>query len=184
VIRLTIVRLDAARPVRGLPLDQAPFPNGLLWMIAISLGLGAGKMVAVLALDAPHHQLVRGAPALGHGHCVGVAVGDAWTGDTIAELRKRLIAQMGRPAASRTDGGSALHTAAALLEDDGLGSPCLDDSSHAAAGMLTRTSQSHPAFERLVSACGRASGKLTHTLLACLVPPTVRTKARFMHVHR
>jgi hypothetical protein len=50
--------------------------------------------------------------------------------------------------------------------------------------MLKRTYQSPPAFERFVSACGRASGKLTHTLLACLVPPTVRTKARFMNVHR
>jgi hypothetical protein len=35
-----------------------------------------------------------------------------------------------------------------------------------------------------VSACGRASGKRKHTLLACLVPPTGRTKARFMQVHR
>jgi hypothetical protein len=139
VIRLTIVRIDAARTVRGLPLDQAPFPNGLLWMIASSIGLGAGKMVAVLALDAHHHQLVRGAPALGHVHGVGVAVGDSWTGDTIAAWLKRRIAQMGRPAASRKDGGSDLHKAAALLEDDGLGSPCLDDISHAAAGMLKRT---------------------------------------------
>jgi hypothetical protein len=184
VIRLTIVRIDAARTLRGLPLDQAPFTNGLIWMIDISIGLGAGKIVAVLALDAHQHQLVRGAPALGHVHCVGVAVGDSWTGDTIAELLKRLIAQMGRPAAYLKDGGSDLQKAAALLEDDGLGSPCLDDISHAAAGMLKRTYQSHPAFERLVSACGRASGKLKQTLLACLVPPTVRTKARFMHVHR
>ncbi len=184
VIRLTLVRIDAARTVRGLPLEQAPFTNGLIWMIDLSIGLGSGKIVAVLALDAHHHQLVQGAPALRHVHGVGVAVGDSWTGETIAELLKRLIAQMGRPAASLKDGGSDLHKAAALLEDDGLGSPCLDDISHAAAGMLKRTSQSHPAFERLVSACGRASGKLTHTLLACLVPPTVRTKARFMHVHR
>ena len=184
VIRLTIVRIDAARTVRGLPLEQAPFTNGLIWMIDISIGLGSGKIVAVLALDAHHHQLVQGAPALRHVHCVGVAVGDSWTGETIAELLKRLIAQMGRPAAYLKDGGSDLHKAAALLEDDGLGSPCLDDISHAAAGMLKRTYQSHPAFERFVSACGRASGKLKHTLLACLVPPTVRTKARFMHVHR
>src|SRR6266567_4930095 len=91
---------------------------------------------------------------------------------------------MGRPAAYLKDGGSDLHKAAALLEDDGLGSPCLDDISHAAAGLLKRTYQSHPAFERLVSACGRASGKLKQTLLACLAPPTVRTKARFMNVHR
>ena len=184
VIRLTIVRIDAARTVRGVPLEQAPFTNGLIWMIDLSVGLGAGKIVAVLALDAHHHQLVQGAPALRHVHCVGVAVGDSWTGETIAELLKRLIAQMGRPAAYLKDGGSDLHKAAALLEDDGLGSPCLDDISHAAAGMLKRTYQSHPAFERFVSACGRASGKLKHTLLACLVPPTVRTKARFMHVHR
>ena len=38
-------------------------------------------------------------------------------------------------------------------------------------------------FDAAFSNCW-ASGKLTPTLLACLVPPTVRTKARFMHVHR
>jgi hypothetical protein len=184
VSRLTLVRIEAARTLRGLPLDEAPFTNGLIWMIDISIGLGAGKIVAVLALDAHHHQLVRGAPALRHVHCVGVAVGDSWTGETIAELLGRLIAQMGRPAAYLKDGGSELHKAVALLEDEGLGSPCLDDISHAAAGMLKRTYQHHPAFERFLSACGRASGKLKQTLLACLAPPTVRTKARFMNVHR
>jgi len=184
VLRLTIVRIDAARTVRSLPLDPAPFTNGLIWMIDISIGLGSGKIVAVLALDAHHHQLESGAPALRHVHCIGVAVADAWTGETIAELLKRLIAQMGRPAAYLKDNGSELHKAVALLADDGLASPCLDDISHAAASMLKRTYQHHPAFERFVSACGRASGKLKHTLLACLVPPTVRTKARFMHVHR
>ena len=50
--------------------------------------------------------------------------------------------------------------------------------------MLKRTYQDHPAFERFLSACGQASGKLKQTLLACLTPPTVRTKARFMNVHR
>jgi hypothetical protein len=184
VIRLTIVRIDAARTLRGLPLEEAPFTNGLLWMIDLSIGLGSGKILAVLALDAQHYQLVSGAPTLRHVPCLGVAVADAWTGDTIAELLKRLIAQMGRPTAYLKDRGSDLHKAAALLEEDGLGSPCLDDISPAAAGMLKRTSQDHPAFERFVSACGRVSGKLQHTLLACLAPPTVRTKARFMNVHR
>jgi hypothetical protein len=184
VTRLTIVRIDAARTLRGLPLDPAPFTNGLIWMIDISIALGSGKILAVLALDAHHHQLAAGAPALRHVHCLGVAVADTWTGETIAELLKGLIAQMGRPAAYLKDRGSDLHKAAALLEDDGLGSPCLDDISHAAAGMLKRTYQHHPAFERLVSVCGRVSGKLKQTLLACLAPPTVRTKARFMNVHR
>jgi hypothetical protein len=50
--------------------------------------------------------------------------------------------------------------------------------------MLKRVYQDHPAFATFVSACGRVSGKLKHTILACLAPPTVRTKARFMNVHR
>src|SRR6266446_4234655 len=184
VIRLSIVRLDAARTLRGLPLSQAPLTNGLIWMIDISIGLGTGKILAVLAFDAHHHQLAPGALSVQHVHCIGVCVADSWTGEAIAEVLTGLIAQMGRPAAYLKDGGSELHKAVDELAERGLASPCIDDISHAAASMLKRVYQHHPAFERFVSACGRVSGKLKHTLLACLAPPTVRTKARFMHVHR
>jgi hypothetical protein len=184
VVRLSIVRLEAARGWRGLFLSQAPFSNGLIWMIDISIGLGSGKIVAVLALDAHHHHLVGGAPALDHVHCIAVSVADSWTGEAIAELLKRLIAQMGRPAAYLKDGGSKLQKAVEVLEPQGLGSPCIDAISHAAAHMLKHYYQHHPAFERFLSACGRVSGQLKQTLLACLAPPTVRTKARFMNVHR
>jgi hypothetical protein len=184
VIRLSTVRIECARGLRGLPLARAPFTNGLIWMIDLSIGLGSGKIVAVLALDAHHHHLVNGAPSLHHVHCIAVAVADAWPGDAIAALLKRLIAQMGRPAAYLKDGGSELHKAADLLEEQGLGSSCIDDISHAAANMLKRSYQHHPTFERFLAACGRVSGQLKHTILACLAPPTVRTKARFMSVHR
>ena len=137
-----------------------------------------------MAIEAQHHHLAPGAPALAHTHCIGVSVAPSWTGETIAELLRRLIAQVGRPAAYLKDGGSDLQKAVALLGEHGLASPCIDDISHAVAGMLKRTYQHHPAFERFLSACGRVSGKLKHTLMACLVPPTVRTKARFMNVHR
>jgi hypothetical protein len=184
VTRLTIVRLDAARQLRGLPVRQAPFTNGLIWMIDISIGLGSGKILAVLAFDAHHHRLTPRAPSLEHARCIGISVADSWTGDTIAELLGRLIARVGRPTAYLKDAGSELHKAVALLDDKGLASPCIDDISHAAAGMLKRYYQHHPAFESFLSACGRVSGKLKHTRLACLVPPSVRTKARFMNVHR
>ena len=184
VIRLSIVRIEAARSRKALPLSQTPFTNGLIWMLDISIGLGTGKMLAVLAFDAHHHQRTPGALSLEHVHCIGGCVADAWTGETIAELLGRLIAQMGRPVAYLKDGGGDLHKAVALLGDKGLSSPCLDDISHAVAGMLKRAYQEHPAFETFVSACGRVSGKLKHTMLACLAPPNVRTKARFMNVHR
>jgi hypothetical protein len=184
VLRLSLVRIESAHGLRGLPLSQAPFSNGLIWMIDRSIGLGSGKIFAVLALQAQHHQFVDGALSLAHVHCIAVCVADSWSGETIAEVLKRLIAQLGRPAAYLKDGGSDLQKAVDVLAQDGLHSVCIADISHAAAGMLKRCYQHHPAFERFVSACGRVSGTLKHTVLACLVPPTVRTKARFMPVHR
>ena len=44
VIRLAIVRIQAARLLRGSPLSQDPFSNGFIWMIDLSIGLGTGKM--------------------------------------------------------------------------------------------------------------------------------------------
>ncbi len=71
VMRLAIVRIEAARTLKGLPLSQAPFTNGLIWMIDLSIGLGTGKMLAVLACDAHHHQRAPGALSLKHVHCIG-----------------------------------------------------------------------------------------------------------------
>jgi len=184
VMRLSIVRIEAARSLKGLPLRQAPFTNGLIWLLDLSIGLGTGKILAVLACDAHYHHLTPGALSLDRVHCIGVSVADAWTGDTIAELLSRLIAQMGRPAAYLKDSGSDLRKAVALRGEQELASPCIDDISHAVAGMLKRIYQDHPSFATFLSACGRVSGKLKHTLLACLAPPTVQTKARFMNVHR
>lgn len=184
VMRLSIVRIDSARSLRGLPLSPALFSNGLIWMIDISIGLGTGKILAVLAVDAHHHQRAAGALSLSQVHCIGVSVAPSWTGAAIAEVLKRLITVMGRPAAYLKDGGSELHKAVALLAEQSLASPCIDDISHAAASILKRLYQHHPAFEAFLSACGRVSGKFKQTMLACLAPPKVRTKARFMNVHR
>ncbi len=184
VMRLSIVRIDSARSLRGLPLRPAPFSNGWIWRIDISIGLGTGKILAVLAVDAHHHQLAAGALSLPQVHCIGVSGAPSWTGEAIAQVLKRLITVMGRPAAYLKDGGSELHTAVDLLAEQSLASPCINDISHAAASILKRLYQHHPAFEAFLSACGRVSGKFKQTILACLAPPTVRTKARFMNVHR
>jgi hypothetical protein len=43
-MRLSMVRIEGARERRGLPLPQAPFSNGLIWMIDLSIALGSGKI--------------------------------------------------------------------------------------------------------------------------------------------
>jgi hypothetical protein len=184
VTSLSIVRIQSARRLQGVSLSLAPFTNGFIWMIDISIGLGTGKILSVLALHARHHQLVAAAPGFQQVHCLAVSVAASWTGETIADLLQRVIVVLGRPAAYLKDCGSELHKAIGLLEEQGLASPSIDDISHAIANMLKRRYQAHPQFATFVSACGRVSGKLKHTMLACLAPPTVHTKARFMNVHR
>src|SRR3989442_6897286 len=85
-IRLSIVRLESAQALRGLPLPQAPFTNGLIWMIDISIGLGQGKILALLALDAHHHQRQPGRPALRHVRCMSVSVAAALNVCTLSGL--------------------------------------------------------------------------------------------------
>jgi hypothetical protein len=184
VTRLSLVRVQSARMRKGSTPSPAPFSNGFIWLIDISIALGSGKIVAVLALDAQHHRLTQAAPSLGQVQCLAVSVAISWTGDTLADLLKRLIAVLGRPVAYLKDAGSELHKAIDVLEAQGLASPAIDDISHAVANMLKRRDHDHPTFALFVSACGRVSGKLKHTLLACLAPPSVHTKARFMNVHR
>ncbi|MEE8302843.1 MAG: hypothetical protein V3S24_10450 [Candidatus Tectomicrobia bacterium] len=184
VTRLSLVRLQAVSSLPGASLHQAPFSNGFIWMIDISIGLGAGKILAVLALAAQHHQGPSAAPSLGQVHCVAVAVAASWTGETIAAFLQRVIAVLGRPVAYLKDGGTDLQKAVRLVGERGLPSLAIDDISHAVATLLKRHYQQHPLWAPFLSACGRVSGKLKQTLLACLAPPAVQTKARFMNVHR
>src|SRR3989442_13566708 len=86
VIRLSIVRIESARGLRGLPLAHAPLSNGLIWMIDLSIGLGSGKIVAVLAIDAHPHHLLGAAPSPRPLRCLRAPVVASWTGGAIADL--------------------------------------------------------------------------------------------------
>jgi hypothetical protein len=184
VMRLSVVRMQSARLLQGAARHLIPFTNGLIWMMDTSITLGTGKLLSVLALDAHHYQLAGVAPGFQHVRCIAVAVSPSWTGDRLADLLERVIAVVGRPAAYLKDGGSELKQATDVLSERGLGSPVIDDISHAVANMLKRRYEKHPQFSTFLSACGRVSSRLTHTVLACLTPPKVQTKSRFMHVHR
>lgn len=182
--RLSMVRIDSVVSLKLPPLPLAPFSNGMIWIIDISIGLGDGKILTVLGLDARHHQLVQGAPGLEHVHCLAASVATSWTGEAVAALLKRLIGVMGRPAGYLKDGGRELQKANRLMCEVGLGSPSIDDISHYSANLLKREYIDHPMFETFLSACGRFSGKVKQTILACLAPPKVGTRARFMNLHR
>jgi hypothetical protein len=184
VMRLSVVRMQSVKRLQGPTRRLIPFTNGLIWMMDTSITLGTGKLLSVLALDAHHYQLAGCAPGFQHVRCVAVAVAPSWSGERLAALLERIISVVGRPAAYLKDGGSELTKATDVLSERGLGSPVIDDISHAVANMLKRRYERHPQFSTFLSACSRVSSRLKHTVLACLTPPKVQTKARFMNVHR
>lgn len=184
VTRLSIARLQDAPAMPKIPLSADPFANGFIWIIDISIALGSGKLLAVLALDARHHNLHPSAPGLDHVHPLAVAVAESWTGDDVACVLKQLIGTLGRPVAFLKDGGCELAKAADELGADGLGTRCLDDLSHVVANLLKHQYVQHPQFETFISACGQVSKHLKQSALAGLAPPKTSTKARFMNLHR
>jgi hypothetical protein len=184
VTRLSLTRIQhmpggVGRTVRG---DR--FSNGFIWVIDTSIALSAGKILGVLALNAGHYQHPAGAPSLQSVQCVAVAVGLSWNGDAIAAFLQRVIAVLGRPAGFLKDGGSELAKAVRLLGERGLPSASIADLSHVIANLLKHEYSNHPRFDTFLSACGKVSQQLKQSLLACLAPPKVSTKARFMNLHR
>lgn len=184
VNRLSIARVKNFVQSDGGEVSGDRFSNGQIWIIDTSIGLGDGKILAVLALDAHHHALNQGAPTLEQVKCIGVSVASSWTGEKIADFLQKLISVTGRPAAYLKDNGTDLSKAVRLLEERGLASQSIDDISHVCANLLKHEYKDHPMFAPFLSACGKASKNLKQTLLACLAPPKVSTKARFMNFHR
>lgn len=183
VTRLSIARIQNCPRLVDLKSDNS-FANGYIWMIDISIGLGTGKILAVLALDAKHYIQNEGAPILQKINCIAVSVAISWNGETIADFLQKIIATQGNPVAYLKDGGKDLAKAVRLLAERGFPSLCIDDISHTIANLLKHEYQKHPMFETFMSSCGKASKKLKQTILACLAPPKVSIKARFMNLHR
>ena len=184
VTRLAIVRMQDDLSAVDLRTGIHLFSHGFILLLDATIGLGQGKIMTVLALDANHYLFNPGAPSLHNVNCVAVSVADTWTGESIAALLQRVIAQIGSPLAYLKDGGTDLGKALRLLNEKGLPRVSIDDISHFVANLLKHEYQTHPMFDVFIRACGKVSKMLKQSILACLAPPKVSTKARFMNLHR
>lgn len=176
--RLSITRIQNAGHLPG-----ASAWNDTIWIIDASIALGAGKILTVLALKADHH-LNTGAPTLQDVRCIAVRVSVSLTGEAIADFLLKVIQVVGRPLALLKDGGTDLAKSVKILNQRGYTVPSISDVSHVIANLLKHAYADHPSFDTFISSCGKASAKLKQTVLACLAPPKVSTKARFMNLHR
>jgi hypothetical protein len=182
VTRLSIAKMHTfAQPFGHTAMGVA---RKTVWLIDLSIGLGSGKILSVLSLNIEHHQQKNYAPKLADVQCIATAVADAWNGETIADFLRKVITNVGCPVAFLKDGGTDLEKAVGLLNAQGSSYQCIADISHKVANLFKHEYGEDPLFDTFISACGQVSRKLKQTLLACLAPPKVSTKARFMNLHR
>lgn len=161
------------------------FTSESIWMLDLSIGLGAGKILSILSLNLKHHEQIDRAPTLQNVDCIAVSVAASWTGDAIAAFLKKVIASVGgAPSAFLKDGGTDLAKAIDLLNLEGVACQSIADISHTIANLFKHAYGEHPLFSIFLSACSKVSKNLKQTVLACLAPPKVSTKARFMNLHR
>jgi len=183
IFRLSIAKTQAVFEKTGT--ISKNFTNESIWMLDLSIGLGAGKILSILSLDFKHHQQMNHAPTLQNVDCIAVSVAACWTGEAIAAFLKKVIGSVGgAPIAFLKDGGTDLAKALDLLNSEGIACQAIADISHVIANLFKHTYGEHPLFSTFISACGKVSKNLKQTVLACLAPPKVSTKARFMNLHR
>ena len=120
ITRLSIVKMQRPFEFVGAKPSGNMFSNGFFWMIDVSIGLGEGKILSVLALNIHYHQLNSGAPSLKNVHCVGVSVSASWDGESIAAFLQKIISVIGKPTAFIKDGGTDLGMAVRILGEKGL----------------------------------------------------------------
>ena len=184
VMRLSIVKTNAAIEFEKAGCLVRDITNGYVWMIDLSIGLGAGKILSVLALNLNHHSQHDHAPTLQNVECVAVSVAASWTGDAIAAFLKKVIQSVGgAPSAFLKDGGTDLAKAIDLLKIQGAHYQSISDISHVIANLFKHAYGEHPLFSTFVSACGKVLKNLKQTMLDCLAPPKIAINARFMNLH-
>jgi len=184
ITRLSIVKMQATLQ----NMQNKTFTNinnGFVWLIDISIGLGAGKILSVLSLDLNHHKDHNRAPKLLDVTCVAVSVATSWTGEKIAAFLETVIDNVkGAPCAFLKDGGADLEKAVGILNNQGKLCLCIADISHIMANLFKNTYAKNPVFDTFISACGQVSKNLQQTLLASLAPPKISNRARFMNLHQ
>jgi hypothetical protein len=184
IVRLSIAKTQIFPREQGEEIIQN-FTKQSIWLIDLSIGLGIGKILSILALDLKHHQHHDHAPTLQNVECIAVCVAASWSGEAIADFLKKVIARVGGPPrAFLKDGGTDLEKAIKILNEQDVSTTSIADISHSIANLFKHHYGEHDLFNTFITACGQVSKNLKQTLLASLAPPKVSTKARFMNLHR
>ena len=174
--RLWLLRIGLAALLR--PKDIA---DDWVWMVDHSIQIGQCKCLVILGIrlrDLPEGR------ALGHQDMEPIALVPmtSSTKQTVAVCLENAVARTGVPRAILDDHGADLHGGVEIFREAHPETSEFYDIKHKAACLLKARLEKDPRWKAYASQLGQTKFAVQQTALACLTPPSQRSKARFMNL--
>jgi hypothetical protein len=152
-----------------------------VWMVDHSIQIGPCKCLVILGIRLC--DLPEGRP-LGHQDMEPIALVPmaSSTKATVAVCLEDAVARTGVPRAILADHGADLHGGVAIFRQAHAETSELYDITHKAACLLKARLEGDERWTAYASQLGQTKFAVQQTELACLTPPSQRSKARFMNV--
>jgi hypothetical protein len=152
-----------------------------VWMVDHSIQIGPCKCLVVLGIRLIEFPVGR---PLGHQDLEPIALVPmtSSTKQTVAACLEDAVARTGVPRAILNDHGADLHGGVAIFRAAHPQTSELYDITHKAACLLKARLEGDPRWTSYASQSGQTKFAIQQTELAGLVPPSQRSKARFMNV--
>lgn len=153
-----------------------------VWMLDHSIQIGQCKCLVILGIRSSELPIGR---ALCHDdmQLIGLEPMIDSTKHAVDKCLEKAVEQTGAPCAILSDHGSDLHGGVELFRVRHPETIELYDVKHKAACLLKAQLEHDDRWRSFASSAGSAKCAMQQTELACLVPPSQRSKARFMNLH-
>jgi hypothetical protein len=152
-----------------------------VWMVDHSIQIGPCKCLVILGLRLSEFAI---AGPLGHQdmELIDLVPMDGATKRTVAVCLEGAVAKTGAPRAILSDHAADLHGAIEIFRERHPETSELYDIKHKAACLLKAILEGDERWKRFAGLAAQAKFAIQQTSAACLVPPSQRSKSRFMNL--
>jgi hypothetical protein len=151
-----------------------------VWILDHTVQLGPHKALAILGVRLGHWKR----RPLRHSDVTVLDITPMLhsTGEAVESRLAAVAAKTGVPRAIVCDGGTDLRRGIADFQKTRAGIACLYDVKHKMALLLQRELEKDASWLKFIGQVNQSRARLTLTNLACLIPPNLKAKARYMNL--
>jgi hypothetical protein len=175
--RLWLLRLGLYELTR--PKEQA---EDWAWIMDHTIQLGPWKCLVIVGVRLSAWRKVRGPLRHDDLQLLNLTPMEQATGERVHQAMVETIAMTGIPRQITSDGGTELKKGVELLHAHHPGVSHVYDVTHKMALLLKKELEHHERWTSFVTLSNKAKLGMTQTALAYLVPPALKTKARYMNL--